>query len=340
MVDATHIRYPANDRSYFSILKKDIHQQAKTAGFESKKLANLDLIISEMTSNLHKYAKGGEILAGLFNEGDQQYMELISIDHGPGMTDPSKMMADGFSSSSTMGIGLGSIKRLSDQFDLYSQKDWGTIILSRIYKNTFSENIPPVSQVEVCPIILAMPGQSCSGDGFYYKTTDKHFKLLVADGLGHGPEANHAINEAVIAFKSCPYHSPVEIIRFIDQSIRKTRGMVATVVVFDFVTKKWKITGVGNVIARMSNFLNVKNYMSYNGIVGHNIPTTMIDQEIALEDYPQITLCSDGIKSRWDLNKFPGISRYDLTIQCAAIYKEFARHTDDMSVVIAKISQR
>ena len=43
------------------------------------------------------------------------------------------MMQDGMSTTNTMGHGLGSIKRLSDTFELYSQPGWGTIILSRIY---------------------------------------------------------------------------------------------------------------------------------------------------------------------------------------------------------------
>ncbi len=337
MVDATHIRLAASDRSYFSILKRDIHQQAEKAGFEPKKLADLDLIVSELTTNLHKYAKDGEILVGLFEDSDGQFMELISIDHGPGMSDPAKMMTDGVSSTNTMGVGLGSIKRLSDTFELFSQKDWGTIVLSRIYSRPCVPKKRMANQAVVRPLVICMPGQQKSGDGTYYKITENYLKLLVADGLGHGPEANYAVNEAVNAFKACPYHSPAEIIRFIHQAIRKTRGMVAMVVVYDFKTQTWKTAGVGNISTRLSSFIEVKNHMSYNGIIGHNIPNSINDQELPLSAFHQITLCSDGIKSRWEI-KYPGLNRCDPSIQAAAIYKDFARHTDDMSVVIAKIN--
>jgi len=338
MVDATHIRFKAADRSYFSIIKRDIHQLAADAGFDNKKLADIDLIISELTSNLHKYATAGEILAGIFQEsGGNQYLEVISIDHGPGLADVQKVMTDGYSTSGTMGIGLGSIKRLSDKFDLYSQKGWGTTVLSRVYARPITDLNQHASAIEIRRLIIAMPGQHTSGDGSYYKRTDSHFKLLVADGLGHGPEANLAVNEAVHAFKSCPYHSPGEILKYIHHSIRKTRGIVAAVVVYDLKTKKWAIAGVGNISSRLSNYMEIKNQMSYNGIVGHNIPNTINDHEALLEDFNQITLCSDGIKSRWENAKYPGILRCDLTIQMAAIYKDFARHTDDMSVVMAKI---
>ena len=340
MVDATHIRFQASDRSYFSIIKKDIHQQAGNAGFDPKKIGDIDLVVSEMTSNLHKYAKGGEILAGLFEDADNTCIEIISIDSGPGMIDPAKMMVDGTSSSKTMGMGLGSIKRLSDVFDIYSLKDWGTIVLSRIYKKPYKNRLIDGFKLEVRPLVITMPGQQKCGDGTFYKWTDSYLKMLVADGLGHGPEANHAVNEAVNAFKISPYHTPSEIIRDIHQSSRKTRGLVGTVVVFDFKTQRWSIAGVGNIATRMSNFFEFKNSMSYNGIIGNNIPNTISNMESSLSDFHQVTLCSDGIKSRWELSKLAGINRCDLSIQAAAIYKDFGRQTDDMSVVIAKILKR
>lgn len=339
MVDATYIRFAANDRSYFSILKKEIRQTAVKAGFDTEKLSELDIIISEMTSNLHKYAVKGEILAGLFKEKDNFYIELISIDHGPGMAYPQQMMTDGFSSENNLGMGLGSIKRMSDKFDLYSVKDWGTIILSRIYKKPTVPRTGAAAKIEIRPLVIAMPGQQVSGDGTCYEITDTHLKLLVADGLGHGEEANYAVNEAAKAFMASTYASPAMILKDIHESILKTRGIVGSVVVFDFIKKVWTMAGVGNITTRMSNFIDIKNQMSHNGIIGHNIPNVINNHEISLNDYHQITLCSDGMKPRWELSKYPGINRCDLSIQAAAIYKDFGRHTDDMSVVIAKINQ-
>lgn len=340
MVDATHIRFLASDRSYFPVIKKDIHIKAEEAGFDQKKLADIDLVVAEITSNLHKYAANGELLVGFFEESGNGYIELISIDYGEGMTNPHKMIEDGISSSNTLGTGLGCIKRLSDKFDIYSLKGWGTILLSRIYQKKSDPRTGLAALLDIRPLVVTMPGQQKSGDGSYYKITDQYFKLLVADGLGHGPEANYAVNEAVNAFRSCPYHSPAEILKYLHLCIKQTRGIVATVVVFDFHSKKWKVAGVGNITTRLSNFLDIKNQMSYNGIIGHNMPRSIDDQEISVEDYHQITLCSDGMNSRWEWTKFPGINRCDLSIQAAAIYKDFARQTDDMSVVMAKISLR
>jgi anti-sigma regulatory factor (Ser/Thr protein kinase) len=340
MVDATHTSYPAGDRSYYSILKKDIHHKANEAGLADGKLADLDIIVAEITSNLHKYAVDGEILFGEGKDQYGKYLEVIAIDNGPGIADIARMMQDGFSTGATLGHGLGSIKRLSDKFDLFSIKGWGTIVLSRIYKSGPPAHSAPgfTGGFEINPLVVSKTGETVSGDGTYFKNDGKMVKLLVADGLGHGKEANYAVNEAVIAFKQCPYDTPVDIMRFLHQSIRKTRGMVGSVVIFDLENKTLQIAGIGNIAAKFLHFGGeVKNHISYNGIIGHNIPNTMNSQQYSFDDYNMLILCSDGIKSRWDLTKYAGINKCDASILAAAIYKDFSRRTDDTSVVIVKL---
>ncbi len=205
MVDATHISFIASDRSYFSLIKKEIHHAATEAGFTSARVNELDLVVAEMTSNLFKYSDDGELLMGVFSNNGSPYIELISIDNGPGMMNPAKMMQDGMSTTNTLGHGLGSMKRLSDTFDLYSQIGWGKIVLSRVYSDP--EKIKNKNELIIAPIVVSKPGEKTSGDGFVIKKTEKYIKLMLDDGLGHGPEANKAINEASVAFKVFPEYS-------------------------------------------------------------------------------------------------------------------------------------
>lgn len=334
---SNHISYPASDRSYFALLRKGIHKQALVAGFNEKKIAHLDLIVAEITSNLGKHTTGGEVLCAVLGSGNGQYIEIISIDNGRGMPDVAAMMKDGVSTANTLGNGLGSIKRLSDFFCIYSLKDWGTILLSRIYKDN-KEDVK-AGAISVYPIVLAKPGETLSGDGLMYKQTERYFKMLLLDGLGHGPEANKAVVEANNNFKLCPSQDPVDIIRFLHGPLKKTRGGVGTVLVYDIMESTLKIAGVGNIASRTLSATDFKNVMSYNGIIGHNIPNTMNSHVVSGKDFRFVILCSDGIKSRWDLTKYPLIIRFDPTIIAAAIYKDFGRLTDDMSVAIVKLNR-
>jgi len=334
MVDATHISLQASDRSYFSLLKKEIHQRLIKIGMDSARIAEVDIVAAEMTSNLFKYADGGEILFGAFSESGIPYVELICIDKGPGMKNPARMMQDGMSTSKTLGAGLGSIQRLSDTFDIYSIPEWGTILLSRIYVG----KKPAVKKgMVIRPLVISKPGETVSGDGFSFRVAGKDFKLFLGDGLGHGPDANFAVNEAAKAFKVFPDPSAIETLRFMHASIRKTRGLVANVTTYNSERGEWSSAGIGNIAAKWIGPVNSKNHMSYNGIVGHNIPSTMNDQVFSISDYNQLVLCSDGIKTRWETSKYPGILKHDPSILASAIYKDHARQTDDMSVVVIKI---
>ncbi|WPV66225.1 ATP-binding SpoIIE family protein phosphatase [Chitinophaga sp. LS1] len=307
---------------------------AIAGGLSEKRVAEIDIIVAEIVTNLVKHAGGGQVLAKLIQENGEKGIELISIDNGPGMTDVTRMVADGVSTKKTLGQGLGAMKRLSDVFQIYSNKNWGTIILIRVF------NKPPVKafKTEIRSVIIPKPGETESGDNLYSIVDKNHVKLFLGDGLGHGPEAAKAMRVAGEAFMECTHTNPVEIIRYINLAVKRTRGMVGTVAVFDHAARKWRICGVGNIITKVYNPESNKNYLAYNGIIGLNVPNTLNAQEIPYEDGQYILMSSDGLKTRWETSKYTSIMRYDLSILCASLIKDFARLTDDMSVVACKIN--
>jgi hypothetical protein len=130
----------------------------------------------------------------------------------------------------------------------------------------------------------------------------------------------------------------VAIIRAINVGVRKTRGLVGTAAVFSLDEKCWRLCGVGNIAAKINSLSSSKDFDSYNGIIGLNVPRSLNAQEIAYEKGQYLILCSDGIKSKWDTVKFPAIQRYDGSILSASILKDFARLTDDMSVAVCKVN--
>jgi anti-sigma regulatory factor (Ser/Thr protein kinase) len=337
MVSRTHVAFKAEDRSYFAILKKQIHNLAAGAGFDEGRIGELDIVVAEVVSNLVKHAGGGQVLVKLVEEDKIQGIEIISIDNGPGMTDVSRMVADGVSTKNTLGQGLGAMKRLSDVFQVYSQKDWGTVIIIRIFKEERAL-FRKAPKEEVQSVVIPKPGEIECGDGFFYTANNEYVKIFLGDGLGHGPEAAKAVTGAGTAFLACDENEPTEIIRFINNEVKKTRGLVGTIAVFDVGSRKWRICGVGNISTKIMSPANAKNFMSYNGIIGLNVPRTLSSQEIPYEKGQHIIMCSDGIKSKWDTIKYAAIHRYDASILAASLFKDYARLTDDMSVAVCKIN--
>ena len=330
--------FKVTDRSYFAIVKKQIHALAVAGSFSESRVGEIDIIVSEMVSNLVKHAGGGQVLVKMVTDDPNgPAMELISMDDGPGMMDVTRMVADGVSTKNTLGHGLGSMKRLADIFQIYSQKDWGTLILARVYKEPLPHFIKPPT-VEIRSLLVPKPGEEECGDGFFHTTQQEYIKLFLGDGLGHGPEAAKAVTMAGQAFLECEETDPVAIIRHINISVKKTRGLVGTAAIFDTRERRWKICGVGNISTRVNSVSGIKSYMAYNGIIGLNVPNTLNAQEIPYEKGQQLIMCSDGLKTRWDPVRFTGIGRYDLTLLAGCLLKDFARYTDDMSAAVCKIN--
>jgi anti-sigma regulatory factor (Ser/Thr protein kinase) len=337
MVSAIHTAFKADDRSYFSILKKEIHAKAVAAEFTERKVGEIDIIVAELVSNLVRHGGGGQLFVKLVEEAGIQGIELISVDSGAGISDVNRMMEDGMSTKNSLGQGLGAIKRLSQVFQVYSQRGWGTIVLVRVFNDELPAFRKP-PKAEIRSFVAPKPGEEYCGDRFVAVTTPQYIKLFLGDGLGHGPEAEKAVTMACDAFLKFTDPDPVEIIRYINSEVKKSRGLVGTTAIFDIKEAKWRICGVGNISTRIYNGAVPKNHLSYNGIIGLNVPNTLNAQESAYEKGQLLMMCSDGLKSRWDLLKFPSVLRYDYSVLLAAMIKDFARYTDDMSVMACKIN--
>ena len=337
MVSNTHVTLKADDRSYFAIIKKEVHVLAVSAGFNVGRIGEIDIVVAEMVSNLVKHAGGGQLLVKLVMEGGMQGIEIISIDNGPGMVDVTRMVADGVSTKNTLGHGLGAMRRLADVFQVYSLKDWGTVILVRVFEEEQTIYTKP-SRIEIRSVVTPKPGEHECGDGFHSIVTSQRVKLFLGDGLGHGREAAKVVKLAIEAFEKCEETEPQEIIRYIDQEVKKTRGLVATIAIFDLSEQKWRICGVGNISTKINSPTSSKGYMAYNGIIGLNLPNTLNALELDYEKGQHLIMCSDGLKSRWDTIRYPAILRYDLSVLSATLLKDYARYTDDMSVATCKIN--
>lgn len=101
---------------------------AKKVGFGIVDQARIATAISELARNIYLYAGDGKICFDIFDEMNNKGIVIVAIDNGPGITDISQVMEDGFSTSGGLGAGLPGVKRLMDKFDIVSEKGKGTEI--------------------------------------------------------------------------------------------------------------------------------------------------------------------------------------------------------------------
>lgn len=91
--------------------------------------------ISELTRNIIEYAKSGEIIMSLVENGDRKGISIIAKDHGPGIPNIELAMQDGYSTSKGLGLGLPGCKRIMDEFEISSEVGKGTTITVKKWKN-------------------------------------------------------------------------------------------------------------------------------------------------------------------------------------------------------------
>lgn len=334
MTDSLHRSYPVVDRSYVSIIKRDVRVLAGRLGFPVGRLDELDIIIAELISNLVKYARAGELLVRAIPDVTNAGIELISADTGPGMVDTARMKTDGVSTGGSLGQGLGAIGRLSDRFELYSLPGRGTIGLVRV----FLKPPPLVTPAATAgALLVSKVDQTPCGDGFYCKLTTSSLRLFLGDGLGHGLPANHAVGQATRTMALQRDNSPSAWLTAIHRAAIGTRGLVGTAAVFDFVSRKWTVCGVGNIRTQLCGGSYTKSYAAQNGILGYNMPRTLQEYELPYEPGQCLVMASDGIQTRWNPARYPNVGRCDPMVLATAIYKEYGRHTDDMAVAVARI---
>lgn len=101
-------------------------------GFDENSATKIATAVSELTRNIIKYAERGKLtITPLEENNGRAGIEIICQDTGPGIPDIEEAMKDCYSSSGTLGLGLPGVKRMMDDFEIYSTLNKGTKVIIR-----------------------------------------------------------------------------------------------------------------------------------------------------------------------------------------------------------------
>src|SRR5579885_1816011 len=110
------------------IARQKARELAKPLNFSASDLTLIATAISEVARNIVTYAKHGQIVLGIVTRGRRRGIRVVAQDEGPGIPDIARAMEDGYSTSSSLGLGLPGSKRLMDEFDVVSTVGKGTTV--------------------------------------------------------------------------------------------------------------------------------------------------------------------------------------------------------------------
>ena len=81
---------------------------------------------SELARNTLDHGGGGTVQIELVQNERKSGIRLIFEDQGPGIPDIDLALTEGYTSGNGMGLGLSGSKRLSHEFEIWSQVGQGT----------------------------------------------------------------------------------------------------------------------------------------------------------------------------------------------------------------------
>ncbi len=367
--------------------RRAVNRFAAALGFSEIDLAALDIVVQEIATNAVKYATDGGTLHFAALESVPRHnnaphtalsfagnavlvrryhagIELVYLDKGPGIYDIARALRDGVSSGGSLGTGLGAVKRLTDDFDLYStvaisasismrttaarRTNHGTGLLCRkslpreqqrvsydapLYTSSddAADGVPPIK----CGAwSRPYPGETFNGDAYFIKTGDQTTFAAVIDGLGHGAGAYQASQEALRILDVWDMDEPLDALVFaVHERLRGTRGAVMSVVTIDHAHNRLTFAGVGNIQTRVFGTPVPVHLIPTNGTLGARLGKLSVWSH-AWANGATLVMSSDGLSASWDIANYPQLLAHDPQLAAAILMRDFSRDSDDATVMV------
>ncbi|MFF7794876.1 SpoIIE family protein phosphatase [Streptomyces sp. NPDC007991] len=441
---------PVRDSTRVRDARVAAESAAALAGLDERRTAAAALVATELATNLLKHAEGGQVLIEVVaapapREGgaESRVVQIAAIDHGPGIADMPAARRDGFSTTGSLGAGLGTCQRLADDFALHSTPGRGTVAVARVGTTprgggpavpagadvvpggrvpadgtavpgapawsgggdgadgwwpggaaragdapagavacgalTGHAAVPggasglpgraggvlgdggvrgddpgpgqvsavadgearspgapgraarpgpsgdrpaPVPGVRAGGVNIPYGGAEYSGDAWAWVRSGDRLTLMLADGLGHGPEAARASSAAVTALHRWAHLSPAESLRRLHDALKGTRGAAVALAQLDVRAGRLRFAGIGNVGARLRTDGTWRPLLSRPGIVGVHRPATLREEEADWAADRLLVLHTDGLPSRWTPPSDAGLPATDPAVTAAVAIRD------------------
>ncbi len=311
------------DVSQVGHARRTAQQLAEQLGFDETDAGRVALVATELASNILKHAAHGELH---LRASGHQGVEMIAVDRGQGF-DLDSCLVDGFSTGGTQGIGMGAISRVAQVFDVYADPR-GTAMLARLYPRASS-----AKDIRYGVSQHSLHHDPACGDAWHLAIAPGRFAVMMADGLGHGSDAERAARAGEEVFAQNAFLEATVLFNDMHIGMTGSRGGAMAVAQYDATADSLRFTGVGNIGASLIGPGKSRGLASHPGIVGVQF------RKAQPFDYAEVSgqlliLYSDGLQSRWNLADYPGLSHRHPALIAAILHRDFCRGRDDVTVFV------
>jgi len=337
--------FPLESDSVTGEIRRQATRLAQALGFDMVKSEEIAIVVNEMLTNVNQHGGGtGLFFLSKVRSEKSTGIEFFCCDFGGGLGGNSLVLKDGYSNKQSLGIGLGAIARLTDEFALDPEtlpeyvrralvQSPGMCVFARKWL-PFTNWLTTNPHLQIGTASRALAGEMFNGDDYLVQHLEQHLTLLaLIDGLGHGKPAHLAAEvakERIFNRSGVPLET---LLHQVHEALKPTRGAVLALTRLDTAAQKLAFIGVGNIEARLIRPEKTSNLLSTNGIVGHNLRKTRLIQE-SFAPGDLIFLFSDGVA----VHLLPAEMNWQAAPQRIAdeILHEFTKPNDDATVLIAR----
>jgi len=309
-------------------------------------------IISELASNIVKYAGRGTVRVNRVQATDGVDIEVWADDSGPGIADVDRAMRDHFSTGNTLGLGLPGVRRMSDAFSIDSTPGAGTHVHARkriVGRRAAVMPAPRVpaaapgsaraaepsnAQWDIGMHVRPMSGYVVSGDMTMAVQTDDGLLLVITDATGHGIAANEVargVSEFVMQ------HASGDVKRLLTELHAQLKGTIGAAVGALFIEpnrRLFRYAGVGNTGAARRVGTSWRP-VSKDGVLGQRLPT-LLEQTGELARGDLIMMWTDGL-SEMAGGMFAARNAFKPAAQLAReMVEELGKPHDDASCIVLR----
>lgn len=341
------------DAAQVGAARRVIHGFAGRIGFDDNELAEIDIVVQEIGTNAVSYASDGGWLhfTTPLDDDDAPGIELFYWDTGPGIYNLDRAVHDGVSTSGGLGAGLGAIRRLMDEFDVYStvkatgrltlaaqrRTTHGTALLARKWLKTGDETERETLRQarRIGAWSRPRPRETSNGDAYFICKRDRATLYAVIDGLGHGMGARDAANVAIACLDEWHGEPLDQVFQAAHVALRSTRGAVMSAVVIDTRAQSFQFAGVGNVMVRVFEAPERITPIPTNGTLGARLGQVRVWTHRWSEGATCV-MASDGISATWDIEAYPGLLSRSPQMLAGILMRDYGRDSDDATVLVIR----
>jgi len=309
-------------------LASDISRwQALEIGFDKSEASLLAVATSEICMNALRHAHGGRASVNVSKNG--KGVEVVIRDNGLGIDDLDIAFEDGFSTTQTLGLGLGVARRSVDEMHIANHSNGCSVTLRKFL---------PIDQRVIETAVLSFPkvGSDTNGDSYLIKSYEGD-KLVAAifDGTGSGSKAAKASSLAKKHFIeniASPFPEVVKSLhaRLIAEGAGRAVELAAVRVTEEYIESV--IIGNTRTIFIQGD---IEKPILNNGALGHSYPAQLATTISTYSKPTSFLLCSDGIRP-FPQAELEGTNKSAKSI-ATDLFDRFSLAEDDASIIVVKV---